>query len=81
MGDQIFLKAGQTLDYSTQPSYSVRVKTTDAGGEAVESVLVLTVDNVAEIGQVVIGDGTVQRSRIQGVSVAFDGPVILKRSV
>ncbi len=51
------------------------MKTTDLAGATAESVLVLTVDNVAEIGQVIIGDGTVQRSRIQGVSVAFDGPV------
>ncbi len=36
VGDQIFLKAGQTLDYETKPSYSVRVKTTDLAGATAE---------------------------------------------
>jgi gliding motility-associated-like protein len=46
VGNQI--KAGIAFDFETKSSYSVRVKTTDAGGLSFEKVFTVTVTNVNE---------------------------------
>jgi uncharacterized delta-60 repeat protein len=45
--DRIYLKQGQVLDYETQPSYSVRVRVTDAVGNTFDQTLTLTVQDAA----------------------------------
>ena len=42
------LKAGITFDFETKSSYSIRVKTTDAGGLTFEKVLTITILDVVE---------------------------------
>ena len=42
------LKATPVFDFETKTSYSVRIKTTDAGGLTYEKVLAITVNNVDE---------------------------------
>ncbi len=43
--DQIYLKAGEILDLKTNPTYTVRVRTTDLVGNTVEQALTLQVTN------------------------------------
>jgi gliding motility-associated-like protein len=43
------LKAGIAFDYETKNSYSIRVKTTDAGGLSFEKVFAITINDVNEI--------------------------------
>jgi hypothetical protein len=76
-GDTLYLRQGQVLDFETQPNYSIRVRTTDLVGHQFEKSIQLTVNNLVEIHAIQVGDGTAQRSRVESVSVTFDGLVII----
>lgn len=73
----LFVQAGVMLDFESQPSYSIRVRATDGGGLAFDKILTITVQNLAEVDAIVIGDGTVQRSRVESLTVEFDSDVII----
>lgn len=76
-GNTLFLRQGQVLDFETQPSYSIRVRTTDLVGHQFEKSIQLSVNNLVEIQTIQVGDGTAQRSRVESVSVTFDGLVTI----
>jgi hypothetical protein len=48
LGDRIFIKQGQVLDFETRPNYSVRVRSIDAGGLSISKTLILNVTDVNE---------------------------------
>ena len=48
VGDEIRIKAGASLDYETQPSYSLQVTVRDAGGLAITSTVLVTITDVPE---------------------------------
>ncbi|MEQ1824839.1 MAG: PKD domain-containing protein, partial [Pirellula sp.] len=49
VADQVFIKQGQTLDYESKPTYSVRVRSTDSGGLQTSRQLTLNVTDVNEL--------------------------------
>ena len=77
--NQLLIKQGEELDYETQSSYSVRLKTTDSFGLTFEKELVLEVNNLIEISKsdITIGESS-SRSRISTASIVFDGPVTVE---
>jgi len=48
VGDKIYIKQGDVLDYEAKPSYSVRVRSTDSGGLSTIKSLTLYVTDVDE---------------------------------
>ena len=52
-----YLRTGAVLDYETQVDYSVRVRSVDSGGLAVEAPLAVTVLNVIESSGDIDRDG------------------------
>jgi hypothetical protein len=75
-GNELMLKQGQTLDFETRPVYSVRVRVSDALGNAYEEALSLTVVNETEVSQVQLNNGTdPSRSQISSLTVVFDQEV------
>ncbi|MCR9296855.1 MAG: PKD domain-containing protein, partial [bacterium] len=75
-GDEIFLQQGEVLDFESQAFYSVRVRVSDAFGNTHEQILNLSVENVVEIvGSPIVGDGTAQRSRVESLTLEFDGQI------
>jgi uncharacterized repeat protein (TIGR02059 family) len=48
-GASLRFKAGTTLDFETQSSYSVTVRSTDAGGQSTDKAFTVTLANVNEI--------------------------------
>ena len=42
------LRTATNVDFETQPNYSIRIRTTDAGGLSLESIFTMTVTNVNE---------------------------------
>ena len=75
--DVLSLVAGTTVDFETKPSYTIKVRATDAGGLTYDKEFVITVVNRGEIQTVVIGDGTAQRSIVKGLTVTFDSEVTI----
>jgi gliding motility-associated-like protein len=61
------LKAAVAFDYELKNSYSIRVKTTDAGGLSFEKVFTITINNVDETPVLSVS----QNSYVGVVSVAF----------
>jgi subtilisin-like proprotein convertase family protein len=43
------LRTATNVDFETQPNYSIRIRTTDAGGLSLESIFTITVTNVNEV--------------------------------
>jgi Ca2+-binding RTX toxin-like protein len=76
-GDDLFLRRGEILDFETKPKYFVRVRSTDQTGQVLEESIRLAVNNLVEIQNVQVGDGTAQRSRVESVSVLFDSLVTM----
>lgn len=75
--DQLFLNAGVDLDFETRPDYVITARVTDAGGLTFDRDLTISVLNLAEVEQIVVGDGTDQRSRVDSVTVEFDTEVTI----
>ncbi|XZE55327.1 cadherin domain-containing protein [Planctomycetaceae bacterium SH139] len=67
----------EVLDYEMQSTYTIRVRATDSLGEIYETDMLLAVQDLAEVDEIVIGDGTDQRSRVDQVQVVFDGDVTI----
>lgn len=68
----------QLLDYELQPSFNLTVRVTDNGVPAqfTDAQFTINLTNILElIGNVVIGDGTAQRSLVNQVTMTFDGPI------
>ncbi len=72
------LKTAAVIDFETNPSLSIRVRSTDQGGLFVEKVFTITVTNTLEmVGGVSIGTGTAQRSFVYKLVLTFDGVVTI----
>lgn len=69
------LKIVNAFDFETQPSYSIRVKSTDQNGAAFEKSLTVVVDDLAEVSSITIGGGAAQRANVRSLEVTFDGEV------
>ena len=68
------LKTASSFNFETQPSYAIRVRSTDQGGLFVEQSFVIALIDMPElVGEAAIGDGTVQRSLVNQVVITFDG--------
>ena len=76
-GDTLSINDGQDLDFETKSSYAIRVRTVDSGGLPLERQLTVNVGDLLEVSDIVVGDGTAQRSRVEQVTVEFDGEVQL----
>lgn len=75
MGDR--LQAAQPLDFETQASYSIRVRSTDADGLSVEQVLTIQVEDVSDPPIVELSAGAVTLPNGKGGAIdpgsnAFD---------
>ena len=79
-GNQLFLKQGEQLDAETQSSFAIRLQATDSFGLNLQQPVMLNVNDLVEVDDqdVVIADGSGQRSRVESVSVRFDGPVTIQ---
>ncbi len=79
-GNSLKLRQGETLNYETQSSYAVRIRTTDSGGLSVEKEVLLQVNNLIEISKsdITINAGSAQRSRVDSVTIEFDTDMILQ---
>jgi subtilisin family serine protease len=75
--DQLAVEDGVVLDFETREFYTVRVRVTDAQGATFDRDLTIDVTDRVEVAEVVIGDGTSQRSRVDQMTVVFDTEVTL----
>lgn len=57
-GNEVRFVSGQSLDYETQSTYSVRVRATDQTGKYVEKAIELAIENAIEIFDY-FGDGSI----------------------
>ncbi len=72
------VRTATALNHESQNSYSVRIRSTDAGGLFVEKALTIAVIDLVEMPAApIIGDGTAQRSLVDKLTITFDGPVNL----
>ncbi len=76
-GGVLSLNSGAVVDFETQPSYSVRVRSTDAGGASIEEAFTITVENRGEVSLIQVNSGVVQRSRVTDLKVSFDSEVAI----
>ncbi len=67
------LRTRQVFDYESRPSFSVRLRVTDATGNAFETSKAISVINLPEVVAVQIGDGTSQRSSVDRVVIELEG--------
>lgn len=66
--DKVYLKQGESLDFETQPSYSVRVRTTDSGGIAFTKPLMLNVTDVDEPVLLSVNNATVTGNVLSSIT-------------
>ena len=79
VGNQIFIKQGELLDFETKATYSVRVRTSDSSGATLEQTLGLSIQNASEVlGNPIVGDGTAQRSLVKSIIIEFDSSVTIQ---
>ncbi len=72
------LSTAAVLNYESKPTYSVRIRSTDAGGLSTEKSFTITLIDLAEFSTpVMLGDGTTQRSTITQLVITFDGSVTI----
>lgn len=76
-GDQLEINDGVALDYETRPEYVVNIRAIDAGGLTFERELMIRVINEIEVEGITVGDGSAQRSRVDGLTISFDSDVTI----
>jgi VCBS repeat-containing protein len=67
------LKTAATFDFEAKSSYSIRVKSTDAGGLSTEKVFTITVSNVNEAPTLVVPDA---QTAFEDVDLAIGGIIV-----
>ena len=72
IGDRLYLKQNQVLDFELQGEYKIRVVVTDSASNQFEKELTVGVANLPEVTEVRINDGEAQRSSLRSVKVFFD---------
>ena len=71
VNDELFIKAGTSIDFDTQSQYSIRVSVSD-GELATEEVLTIAVKEVAAVATVSINGDESQRSTLTETVISFD---------
>lgn len=78
VGGALKLKAGNSLNFEAAATVNVNVTAKDSANNQFIKSFAISVNDLPEMnGGVVLGDGTVQRSLIQKVTVTFDGAVTI----
>jgi len=75
VGTQLFLKAGTSLDFETQPVFNVTVSVDDSTVGLTPDAQVghtLELSNVTEFSSLLVQDGQTQRSYVRYLDVVFD---------
>ncbi|WP_197455632.1 beta-propeller fold lactonase family protein [Stieleria neptunia] len=75
VGNQLFLKQGEVVDYETQGEYRVRLSVTDTTGLMFEKAVRLDVADVLEMAPIEMGGGSSQHSSMRSLTIAFDTQV------
>lgn len=75
IGDQLYLRQGVSLDHETSELLRVRLRSTDPQGIVLERGLEIAVRDLAEVVQVSVNDGAIQRSRVDSLTITFEGEV------
>ncbi len=78
VGTELFLKAGILLDFETKQAYTISVSVDDpeiGGSPDATTDYALAVLDLAEVAAIQVGDGSLQRSRVDQIEVKFDGEV------
>ncbi|TWU48669.1 hypothetical protein Poly51_45700 [Rubripirellula tenax] len=80
VGNELRLRSGQVIDYETQSSYSTQIRVTDLTMLSLDKSFVVDVTNLVEISKsdVLINDGSTQRSRVESIQIEFDTDVQLQ---
>lgn len=65
-------------DFETKSQYNLRLQARDSEGNTLEVPITITVNDMLEVEQSVVGDGSAQRSLVQKVEVVFDNLVSLE---
>ncbi len=72
------LRTATAIDFETRSNYSIRVRSTEAGGSFIEQTFTISVIDMPEmVGAATIGDGTSQRSLVKQMVATFDGAVTI----
>ena len=77
-GQQLLIRQNEVVDYETQASYSIRVRTTDEAGNTLEQPLTIEVNDLPEppaLESIRVNDGSSQRSIVDSLTVTFDTEV------
>ncbi len=67
------LRTRQAFDYESRNNFSIRLRTTDASGNSLETVQSISVINLPEVTTTQIGDGNAQRSRLDRIVLELEG--------
>jgi len=74
VGNSLQIKQGTTIDFESQPNYSLRIEVSD-GSISHAQQLSVSVVNIGEGTNLIIGDGSGQRSMLDQFVVEFEGIV------
>ena len=80
VGDKLLVQQGTELDFETQAAYSVRVNVNDGFSDFAKA-LTVSIDDLPEVEQVSVGDGSEARSMVTQVVVTFDQILVLDAGV
>ncbi|MEO1614598.1 MAG: LamG-like jellyroll fold domain-containing protein [Planctomycetota bacterium] len=79
VGDTLFVRAGEQIDFETKPLYHIRVQAIDSSGNPFEQSLVINVKDETVVRSVEIGGPTSgkpeQRSKVERLEITIDGDV------
>ncbi|TWU48896.1 putative outer membrane protein PmpB precursor [Rubripirellula tenax] len=75
VGNQLFVKQGQTVDFENKASYSIRVRVSDSTNLTQTRMFTIGVNNLPEISPIQINDGTTGRSQVTSLQIEFDTTV------
>lgn len=75
--DELFVKQGTSIDFETKSEYLVRVRVTTGSGATTVHDLTVSVVDLLEVRGVVVNGGSPQRSRVETLSVEFDGEAVM----
>lgn len=72
IGNQLFVKQNQVIDFETKQNYSIRVRVTDSTNLTFTRVFTFTVNNLPEVTSIRINNGLATRSQLTTLTVSFD---------
>lgn len=72
-GASLWLRQGKTIDHESQAELSIRVQAIDSTGLSFAESIVIEVYDLPEIENVEVNDGDQSRSKLDAISIRFDG--------